>query len=194
MGRLLARIGYRLSSMVWAFCGLYTGPDATRDVSFRSPSPMAWLSQRGRQLSTSEGLLAGVDGLLAMVPGMASVHCRLRLPDGLAGGRAGGEENTMMYWYGSGMSGWGYAVMTVSMVLFWGAVIVGIVALVRYFGHGGQQAPSPPSQPISPEQVLAERFARGEIDEDEYQRRLATLQGVGQAANGRVLGTGTSAR
>ncbi len=32
----------------------------------------------------------------------------------------------MMYWYGSGMSGWGYALMTVSMVLFWGAVIFGM--------------------------------------------------------------------
>jgi len=25
---------------------------------------------------------------------------------------------TMMYWHGSGMSGWGYALMTVSMILF----------------------------------------------------------------------------
>ncbi|WP_391858311.1 SHOCT domain-containing protein [Streptomyces silvisoli] len=28
----------------------------------------------------------------------------------------------------------------------------------------------------SPEQLLAERFARGEIDEYEYRRRLATLR------------------
>ncbi len=44
----------------------------------------------------------------------------------------------MMYWYGSGMSGWGYALMTVSMVLFWGAVIFGIVMLVRHFGRSSQ--------------------------------------------------------
>jgi len=96
------------------------------------------------------------------------------------------EEITVMYWYGSGMSGWGYALMTVSMVLFWGAVIAGIVLLVRHFGRSGQQTLAPPSQPASPEQLLAERFARGEIDEEEYRQRLAVLQGAGQAADGRA--------
>lgn len=100
-----------------------------------------------------------------------------------------------MYWYGSGMSGWGYALMTISMVLFWGAVIAGIVLLVRHFGRGGQQSPAPPSQSASPEQLLAERFARGEIDKEEYRQRLAVLQGSGQAADGRARpGAGTSAR
>jgi putative membrane protein len=93
------------------------------------------------------------------------------------------EQITMMYWYGSGMSGWGYALMTISMVLFWGAVIIGIVALVRYVGRGGQQT-SAPQSPQVPERLLAERFARGEIDEEEYQRRLAVLRGAGQASNG----------
>jgi putative membrane protein len=86
----------------------------------------------------------------------------------------------MMYWYGSGMTGWGYALMTISMVLFWGAVIFGIVALVRYVSRGGPQA-GEPTQPATPERLLAERFARGEIDEDEYQRRLAALRGTGHA-------------
>jgi putative membrane protein len=40
-------------------------------------------------------------------------------------------------------------------------VIVGIVLLVRYFGRSGQ--PATPAH--TPEQLLAERFARGEIDE-----------------------------
>ncbi len=31
-------------------------------------------------------------------------------------------------------------------------------------------------QPESPEQLLAMRFARGEIDEGEYQQRLAVLR------------------
>jgi putative membrane protein len=104
----------------------------------------------------------------------------------------------MMYWYGSGMSGWGYALMTVSMVLFWGAVIFGIVALVRYAGRGGQQDVTAPSQPSSPERLLAERFARGEIDEEEYQRRLAALRAAGHTdapANGQARPpAGTTAR
>jgi putative membrane protein len=32
------------------------------------------------------------------------------------------------------------------------------------------------SQPVDPEQVLAERFARGEIDEIEYAQRLNVLR------------------
>lgn len=89
---------------------------------------------------------------------------------------------TMMYWYGHGMSGWGYAIGAISMVLFWGAVIFGIVALVRYLGRGGTHA-GEPVRPPSPERLLAERFARGEIDEDEYQRRLAALRGAGQVSH-----------
>jgi putative membrane protein len=103
----------------------------------------------------------------------------------------------MMYWYGSGMSGWGYAVMTIGLVLFWGAVIFVIVALVRYLSRTGQQTAAP-SEPQAPEQLLATRFARGEIDENEYQRRLTTLRTAGQAqapANGQAQPpVGTSAR
>ena len=96
----------------------------------------------------------------------------------------------MMYWYGSGISVWGYALMTVSMILFWGAVIFGIVLLVRYFGRSGQPpAARPPRSaepPQSPERLLAERFARGEIGEEEYRQRLAVLRGADQPADGQA--------
>ena len=106
----------------------------------------------------------------------------------------------MMYWYGSGMSGWGYALMTVSLVLFWGAVIFGIVMLVRYVARSGQppaelRPPQSPEAPRSPERLLAARFARGEIGEDEYRQRLEVLRGEGRPANGRARPpAGTSAR
>jgi putative membrane protein len=86
----------------------------------------------------------------------------------------------MMYWYGDHMSGWGYALMTISMVLFWGLIIACVVALVRYLSRGGQQTAAPPLERPAPERVLAERFARGEIDEDEYRQRLDTLRAVGR--------------
>lgn len=79
----------------------------------------------------------------------------------------------MMWWYGPGMSGWGYALMTVSMVLFWALIIFGAIALVRYLARGDRAVASRPT----PEQLLAERFARGEIDEHEYDQRLDTLRG-----------------
>jgi putative membrane protein len=82
----------------------------------------------------------------------------------------------MMFWYGDNMSGWGYAGMGIGMVLFWALIIVGIVALVR-FGSGSQQGWRPPTDEApSPEQLLAARFARGEIDETQYRERLAVLR------------------
>ncbi|MGY0536391.1 SHOCT domain-containing protein [Nocardioides sp. YJ-D4] len=81
----------------------------------------------------------------------------------------------MMYWYGSGMSGWGYALMTISMILFWGLVITTAVVVGRRL-LSEDRPPSGPSGPGSPEDVLAMRLARGEIDEDEYERRMATLR------------------
>jgi putative membrane protein len=83
----------------------------------------------------------------------------------------------MMFWYGNGMSGWGYALMTVSMVLFWGLVILGVVVLVRYLSRSAHGASAVGARRPKPEEVLAERFARGEIDEQEYRSRLNALGG-----------------
>ncbi len=88
----------------------------------------------------------------------------------------------MMYWYGDHVSGWGYALMAISMIIFWGLIIVGVLALVRYLGRTGQQSGAPSPAPPTPEQVLAERFARGEIDEEEYRQRLDTLRASRPAA------------
>jgi putative membrane protein len=77
----------------------------------------------------------------------------------------------MMYWYGNGMNGWGYAVMTIGMVLFWAVAILGGVALVRHLTR-----PAGGIRGSSAEQVLAERFARGEIDEEEFGKRLKALR------------------
>ena len=84
----------------------------------------------------------------------------------------------MMFWYDHGMSGWGYAGMAIGMVLFWALLVAGIVALVRFSAGSSQPGPGPwyPTYSESPEQVLAARFARGEIDEAEYQQRLAVLR------------------
>jgi putative membrane protein len=73
---------------------------------------------------------------------------------------------------------WGWAGMGVGMVLFWALVIGGIVALV-YYVAGDRQAPQIPPQTTStasPEQMLAARFARGEINETEYRDRMAVLR------------------
>lgn len=40
-----------------------------------------------------------------------------------------------MYWHGSGMDGWDYALVTLSTIAFWTLVIAGVVALVHYFAR-----------------------------------------------------------
>ncbi len=85
----------------------------------------------------------------------------------------------MMFGYDHDMNGWGYAAMGIGMVLFWALIIIGIVALIRAANLTPQarvihQPPAPIAD--SPEQMLATRFARGEIDETEYQQRLTVLR------------------
>jgi putative membrane protein len=80
----------------------------------------------------------------------------------------------MMWWYGSPMAGWGPLFMTVNTVLFWGLIVLAVIALFRYLNRGDRSTTSR----STPEHVLAERFARGEIDEQEYRQRLDTLRGI----------------
>jgi putative membrane protein len=80
----------------------------------------------------------------------------------------------MMYgWDGWGWGGW--IVMTVLMVVFWAVVITAIVLAIRYASAGGQRTQGGSSTKTA-EDVLAERFARGEIDDEEYRRRMSLLR------------------
>lgn len=80
-----------------------------------------------------------------------------------------------MFFYDHDLSAWGWVGMTIGMVTFWALVIAGIAWLVRGFSRVDEPW-SPPQRP-APEQLLAERFARGEIDEAEYHDRLSALGG-----------------
>ena len=75
----------------------------------------------------------------------------------------------MMWWQGGGWGWSGWLFMTLTMLVFWGAIAWIVVTLVRRSSGSRGAAPSA-------EQILAERFARGEIDAEEYRRRLETLR------------------
>ena len=81
----------------------------------------------------------------------------------------------MMY-DGDGHGGGWVLGMVLMMVLFWGSIValiwVGLRSLVHH--PSGPAGPSEPSRPDARE-VLALRLARGEIEPEEYQRRLAVL-------------------
>jgi putative membrane protein len=80
----------------------------------------------------------------------------------------------MMYWT-DGSWGWGgWLLMIVSMALFWGLLIWVGLALVRS-SDGVRRLPSGTDR-SSPEELLAARYARGEIDDDEYERRNHLLR------------------
>jgi putative membrane protein len=81
--------------------------------------------------------------------------------------------------YDGGWNGGAWALMMVMMVLFWGAVLTVVVWAVRTSGSR-QQGPSlapPMAHPgRGARDVLDERFARGEIGEDEYRQRRSVLE------------------
>ncbi|MGW5867137.1 SHOCT domain-containing protein [Streptomyces sp. NPDC055239] len=83
---------------------------------------------------------------------------------------------TMTHWrgtemYGYNMGGWGYAlVTTLTGLLVIAALTAVVITFMRMAGQAGKPSPRP-----SPLDLLAERFARGEIDEAEYRRGATAL-------------------
>ena len=87
----------------------------------------------------------------------------------------------MMYPHGEHMSGWGYALGITGMVLFWGLLILALAFAVRHAARRRDESVLPPPSPTpTAEQILADRFARGEIDAEEYRERLGTLHQAGR--------------
>lgn len=78
-----------------------------------------------------------------------------------------------MYWNG-GMDGWGYLLMGLSFLMFWAAVITALIFIFRCMA--AKNGKSDQAREGSPERLLAECFARGEIDENEYTARLDVLR------------------
>ncbi|MER7578477.1 SHOCT domain-containing protein [Kitasatospora sp. NPDC097691] len=119
------------------------------------------------------------------------------------------------YGHGHGMSGWGIGLMVIGTLLVLALLVLLAVALFRYVSRSRQ--PVPPGGPAAPgaggqvsggprgwgagpppEQVLADRFARGEIDAEEYRHRLETLRsangpGSGDSGGGWPGGAGPGA-
>jgi putative membrane protein len=61
--------------------------------------------------------------------------------------------------------------------LVWAAVIFTVVTVLRRTGWRGRRGPwRPPLDDRSPIAVLGRRFAAGEIDEEEYWRRISVLE------------------
>ena len=85
--------------------------------------------------------------------------------------------------YHHGGFGWGWVGMTIGLIILFLLLAAVVLLLVRLYrgphhhpataSHWGAAATPPPA---SPQQLLADRFARGEIDAEEYRHRLGVLQ------------------
>jgi putative membrane protein len=85
-----------------------------------------------------------------------------------------------MEYYGSG----GFGVVELVWVLLWVLFVALVLALlilaIRWFlraERGAGVTPSGPPAGPDPLQILRERYARGEIDDEEYERRRKVLGG-----------------
>ena len=79
----------------------------------------------------------------------------------------------MWHWGGGGIHWWGWFVGFILTVGFWALFIFLIVSFARSFAAKGH---AHLSEHEDPERILARRFASGEIDEEEFHRRLNVIR------------------
>lgn len=77
----------------------------------------------------------------------------------------------MMGWYHDGMGWGGWLVMALSMAVFWALVAFAVVAIFR----SSRVERTGPGKETTLD-ILDQRFARGEIDENEYHARADVLR------------------
>lgn len=78
------------------------------------------------------------------------------------------EHMRWNHWWGMGLMG-----------LFWIAILVLLVLLVLWLVRAGSSSKSPTTSSPgegSAEDILKRRYARGEIDKEEYERRLTEIR------------------
>lgn len=95
------------------------------------------------------------------------------VPEGLLMMLGMDHHNRTMGWW---MGGWGW-LWVILVILVCVAVIALIVWAISRAGRGGA---SPPDRTaVDALSILEDRFARGEIDQDEFERRRAELRNDG---------------
>ncbi|MEW2582931.1 SHOCT domain-containing protein [Streptomyces virginiae] len=70
--------------------------------------------------------------------------------------------------------------MSLTTLIVWALIVAAVVLVVRSFKREGTDSPAAPAPRSSggneAERLLADRFARGEIDDEEFARRLEILR------------------
>jgi putative membrane protein len=77
----------------------------------------------------------------------------------------------------------GFGLVALILSIVWIAIVIGFLALIvlaiRWLIRADQRGrlQPPTARPDDPLEILRQRYARGEIDEEEYDRRRRTLGG-----------------
>lgn len=79
-----------------------------------------------------------------------------------------------MGWHMGDWTGWGpgWGWHAVGHLLWWALLVAGIVAVLRWARRQGTPPPTGADRALD---VLRERYARGEIDREEYEERRRVL-------------------
>jgi putative membrane protein len=87
----------------------------------------------------------------------------------------GSQEQGFGWWGGGHPMGWIWGIwgigMFLMMLVFWGLVIGGIVLGIRWLV--GRDKGSPPDSAL---EILRQRYARGEIDREEFEQKKKDLR------------------
>jgi putative membrane protein len=92
----------------------------------------------------------------------------------LANGAAWAQERTWEWSWGMHPMSWMWGVwgagMMLMMLVFWGLVVTGIVLGIRWLARQGRE-----SRPDPALDILRQRYARGEINKDEFEAKKRDL-------------------
>ncbi len=117
-------------------------------------------SREVKRLINRGGLLAPTTAVWAAILGTSSAVAQQSPP-----------------YYGPHMWGGGWWMLfgPLTMIIVVAAIVVLTVLLVRWLVGSGQAGADRPSASKTPLDILRERFARGEIDKEEFENRRRTL-------------------
>lgn len=80
------------------------------------------------------------------------------------------------YWHDGWTWGWGHMfVGSLMMVIFWAVIIAAILLILRWLVGDSRRSDRHVAPRNNALEILRERFARGEIDKEEYEERRHLL-------------------